>query len=438
MAEINIDLKLNIKIPEKGIKINNLLYQLKKFMAQLYFGILKAIFSAVEDKAIAKLKEVFSGKYVRNGHQPRQIRTAYGLFQYQMTKVWDKEAQRTLNPLSEAIGLPRYCRHVVETGEGGIGLVCHLSYRKSAKEIDRLLGTDMSKSTLHRQVQDFAEDMCDWPDLKKVPYRFLMVDGTKVRLQERDEKGHGKKVEMRWALASLTENSKFDLVGIWIDKSWKKIRQDLNQRLDYQKLEVLFSDGGPGIEENLLAPGMRHQGCILHGKRDFPYILYADNLKKPKQKLFKDKLKSIPAMNLTRSRLEQLTPEDLPKVETLAKKTKEGFKELIDVLPEEKYPKARTYIENLSKNVTTFFDVWFTNKAWIPLNTNAIESAFSQVKNRIWAIGKRWSEPGLTNWLKVVVNKIFFPLSWDRLWSEYLGLDSNLQFNLVEVRYQWV
>lgn len=193
--------------------------------------------------------------------------------------------------------------------------------------------------------------------------------------------------------------------------------------------------------------GLGHQGCILHDKRDFPYVLYADNVNKSKQKVFKDKLKSIPGMNLARARLEQLTPEDLPKVERLAEKTKQGFKELIEVLPEENYPKARTYpvcvqrtgrIENLSKDVTTFFDVWFTNKAWISLNTNAIESGFGQVKNRIWAIGKRWSEPGLRKWLKVVVNKIFYPLSWDRLWSEYLGLDPTLQFNLMEVRYQWV
>jgi hypothetical protein len=327
---------------------------------------------------------------------------------------------------------------VAETGEGGIGLVCHLSYRKSAKEVDRILGTDMSKSTFHRQVRKFARDMCDWPDLSKVPYRFLMVDGTKVRLQEADEKGHGKKVEMRWALAWLGEKNKFDLVGIWIDESWQKIRQDLNRRLNYSNLEVLFSDGGPGIEENLLDPGMRHQRCLWHGNRDFPYILYADNLKKAQQESFKDKLKSIPAMNLRRSDLEKLTPEDLPKVKELAEKTKQGFKELIEALPEEKYPTARTYIENLARNVTTFFDVWFANKVWIPLNTNAVESAFSRVKNRIWAVGKRWSEPGLMNWLKIVVKKVFFPYSWAQLWDKYLGIDSNLQINLMEVRYQWI
>lgn len=122
----------------------------------------------------------------------------------------------------------------------------------------------------------------------------------------------------------------------------------------------------------------------------------------------------------------------------LAEKTEEGFKELIDALPEEKYPTARTYIENLSKNVTTFFDIWFANKAWIPLNTNAVESAFSQVKNRIWAVGKRWSEKGLMNWLKVVVKKIFFPHSWNKLWDKYLNIDSNLNIKLIEVSYQWV
>lgn len=439
MTEISIDLKLNITIPENGIKINNLLYQLRKFMATIYFGILKAVCSAMEEKTIAELKESSPQRYVRNGRQGshRQIRTAYGVFQYQMARVLDKETGKTLTPLPESIGLPRYCRHVPETGEGGIGLVCHLSYRKSVKEIERILGTDMSKSTLHRQVQEFAQDMCDWPDLKEVPYRFLMVDGTKVRLQAVGQKGHAKKVEMRWALASLGEKKKFHLVGIWIDHSWKQIRLDLGRRLNYSNLEVLFSDGGAGIEENLLDPEMRHQRCLWHGKRDFPYILYADQVKKAEQEPFKDKLKSIPAMKLKQSDLEELTAEELPKVKELAEKTEQGFKELLEVLPEDKYPTARTYIENLSKKVITFFDIWFAEKVWIPLNTNAVESAFSQVKNRIWTIGKRWSEPGLLNWLKVVVKKVFFPHSWIQLWNEYLEVDSNLKFSLIQVNYQW-
>jgi len=127
---------------------------------------------------------------------------------------------------------------------------------------------------------------------------------------------------MRWALASLGEKERFDLVGIWINESWRDISDDLKDRLSYPKLEVLFSDGGLCIEENLLIPGMRHQRCIVYGKRDFPYLLYADGLKKMEQETFTKKLESILAMNLTQGELEKLTPEDLPRVKKLAEKTR--------------------------------------------------------------------------------------------------------------------
>lgn len=271
MTEIRIDLKLTVRIPEKGIKINNLLFQLRKFMGCLYFGILRAILSAVEDKAVANLKKISAGRYIRNGQQERQMRTSYGLFRYRMAKVLDKVTGKTLTPLTSAVGIPAYRRHVEETGEGGIGLVCHLSYRKGAKEVDRILGTGMSKSTLHRQLQEFAQEMCEWPDLKKVPYRFLMVDGTGVRLQETGSDGkNSRTVSMRWALVSLGEEEEFELVGMWLDTSWQKIREDLNQRLDYSKIEVLFSDGESGIEENLLSPvGYIHRGAYCTVSNSF-------------------------------------------------------------------------------------------------------------------------------------------------------------------------
>jgi len=82
--------------------------------------------------------------------------------------------------------------------------------------------------------------------MKEVPYRFLMVDGTKVHLQGPGGKDLGYK-EMRWALASVGPGCPFEPVGFWIDTGWDTIRHDLENRLNYGKLEVLFSDGGPGM-----------------------------------------------------------------------------------------------------------------------------------------------------------------------------------------------
>lgn len=61
-------------------------------------------------------------------------------------------------------------------------------------------------------------------------------------------------------------------------------------------------------------------------------------------------------MNLTQADLERLSAEDFDKAEELAEKIKQGLNELINALPEDKYAKARVYIKNLSKEVTTFFD----------------------------------------------------------------------------------
>ena len=113
-------------------------------------------------------------------------------------------------------------------------------------------------------------------------------------------------------------------------------------------------------------------------------------------------------------------------------KTQQGFQELIGLLDPAKYPRARVYVENLSRQVAIFFFWWLNSKTPIPIDTNAIESDISRVKNRIWSVGKRWSDKGLLNWLQVTLNKIFHPEMWQKLWSQYLSL--NLEFRLTSFR----
>lgn len=243
---------------------------------------------------------------------------------------------------------------------------------------------------------------------------------------------------MRWALASLGVGQPFEPVGFWIGQSWSEIGRELRDRLNYQNLEVLFSDGGPGIQESLLEEGMQHQRCVWHGKRDFSYLLYADGLKKDEQAPWVQKLKAIPAMNLSKANLESLRPEDLPQVHKLAEKTKQDFEELLSLLENERYPRAYTYLENLWHYITTFFDWWLKNKEWIPLNTNAIETAFSQINNRIKRVGRRWTDQGLLNWLKVTMHKIFYTHTWEDLWKQYLKLNPTFTLVSISTNYQWV
>ena len=440
MREIQIDLTLRFKMPENGLNVNGILMGLRQANASISSALLQSLFSAVEEQTIEQMQSEYPGRYVHNGYQSkaRELRTSLGPFHYRLAQLYDKVEQKTVVPL-RAIGfLPRDRRYTEESTEAVIGSVVHLSYRWSSKETARIReqAPSASASTIHRRLREFAQEKCRWPDLKKVPYRFLMVDGTGVRLQGYKGSNLGKG-EMRWALASLGEKEPFEPVGFWIDKSWREIKKDLGDRLDYKRLEILFSDGEPGIEEALLEEGMLYQRCVLHGKRDFPYILYADGFKKAEHAPLKEKLEAILVFHFNKEKLEQLSSEDVPRVQELAEKARQGFQEMVNLLDPEKYPKARTYIKNLSRNIATFFSWWLERKTWIPLNTNAIESAFSQVKNRILSVGKRWSEKGLLNWLQVTMNKVFSPEMWKELWSQYMSISPEFQLTDIRVSWRW-
>jgi hypothetical protein len=139
-------------------------------------------------------------------------------------------------------------------------------------------------------------------------------------------------------------------------------------------------------------------------------------------------------MTLTQNDMEQLRPEDRPLVEQMVEKTQQGFEQLIQALDPQRYPRTRTYIANLMAPVTTFLTHWLENGEVIPLTTNAIENAFSQVNNRIKRVGRRWSETGLLNWLKVTFYKIFKPELWTTLWN---GERDITKIKLISLQISW-
>jgi len=136
--------------------------------------------------------------------------------------------------------------------------------------------------------------------------------------------------------------------------------------------------------------------------------------------------------------IEELLPQDKKVVVKLVEEIKNGFEKLIKALDPKKYPKARTYIENFSKNALLVFEYRLDGKGWIPFTTNAIESAFSRIVNRVKRIGMRWSDEGLINWLMIAFRKIYKPALWDELWRKYLKIHKQLRFSKLRVSYAWI
>ena len=440
MSEIIVDLRLKFKIPDTHLTINSLIYGLKESSREIQGTIITTLMKALEERLIEEMMLNKPGRYKRNGYQRRMrtLKSSLGTIRFRFAQLIDtrEDKKRTITPLVAFLAIPSYTHYLEESLEPAVGLSVHASYRRSTSEIERIQGTTMSHTTVHRRLQQVAARHSPFGNLKETAFRFLLVDGTKVHLQGSSGEDLGQ-AEMRWALASLGPHSRFEPVGFWINTTWAQIRQELQQRLDYEKIEVLFSDGGPGIEENLLRAGMHYQRCQLHGKRDFPYLLYADGAKKLEQAPFIEKLNSLPAMKLTKSQLEDIRPEDRHRIEQIADKTQHGFQELLTMLDPHRYPKARAYLQNLIEPVTTFLKWWLYKGEGIPFTTNAIESAFSQVCNRIKRVGRRWSEHGLLNWLKVAFYKIFKPDSWSLIWLENKKQVSLIKMINLQVSYSW-
>jgi hypothetical protein len=438
LGEITIDLRLVFKIPSSKLTINGLIHGLKESSSQIHEVIITTLLEAIEMKAIERYIEKDPMRYRKNGHQhkPRKMRCSLCTFSYRFAQLLDRKTGRSFIPLAKALSIPAHIHFLEEALEPSIGLCTHVSYRRAAKEIERIQNNSMSHTTIHRRLQGFAQDHEPFDNLKKRPFQFLLVDGTRVRLQGKRGKDLGL-TEMRWALASEGPQYPFEPVGFWVHTDWKSIRKDLSKRLNYHKLKILFSDGALGIEEALLSKTMIHQRCLWHGKRDFPYLLYADGFKKVEQQPFVKQLKAIPAMMMTKGQLEKLRPEDRPQVEKIIRQTQQEFSELLNALHPDKYPKARIYIQNLIQPVSTFLSWWLNKGEAIPLNTNAIENAFSQVNNRIKRVGRRWSDKGLLNWLKVVFYKIFKPQLWSLQWIDNKKQLVKIKLLNLNVTYYW-
>ena len=438
MSEITLDLRLVFTIPKKGLTINGLIQGLKETSPKIHETILTTLMKAVEEQVIETILQKDPQRFKRNGHQnkPRCLKCSFAKISYRFAQLRDLKTRKTFQPLPKALAIPSHDQYLEEALESSMGLALHVSYRRSVSEAERIQGRAPTHTTLHTRLQEFAQNHEPFGNLKNKPFRYLLVDGTKVHLQRHRGQDLGQ-VEMRWALASFGPSSPFEPVGFWIDTDWKTIRKDLNQRVNYKKLKFLFSDGGPGILESLLASRMKPQRCLWHGKREFPYLLYADGAKKRKQKPFLEKMQSIPVFHFTQAHLEQLRPEDRPQIAQITQQTQKGFEELLEALDPKKYPRARVYIENLMKPVTTFLSWWLKKGEILPLTTNALESAFSQVNNRIKRIGRRWSEQGLLNWLKLTFYKVFQSDLWNQIWNHRKKRLPKIRLISIQASFAW-
>jgi len=427
--QLEVTLELEVKIEENQLNINGLIKAV--CMSQKEFGrvLLQEIVEAIDRKATTAYIENNPIRYRNKGYSKRELKTPMGTAVIRFTKLKDLESDKIIEPGKKVLDVPQYKRWLPWCLTPAAGLLAKVSYAASSKEAIRLQGAAPSSSTIHRRLKDLVGDGSFTPYLRKRHFRYLMVDGTGARFQNRSdtEKDAFYVGEIRFAFASTGESNPFELVGMWVEKSWQQCASELYSRMCTDRLEVLICDGGPGIEEAFRRPAMRIQRCQWHGKRDLSFILYQDGVKKLQQEEVMQRYADIPLVGWNKEKIETLKNTDTEELQTLQNKTRLAFCDLYFFLESKGYTNASVYLKNLAKPFVNFIDHLIETGKIIPATSNVIEGKISLFKNRIRSIGKRWSEEGLMRWLSIAVKKILPEFNWESLWDSITGNPLSIQ-----------
>lgn len=434
MNTIYISVKLKFTIKEFPLNMCEIFLAINQLMKQLGKRLTIEFLKRLEQDVALQLK---SQGYVRHSYQNRTFHGVLGKVSMKLLKVKPPYGKLQY-ALAEKVELPAYVRYTTDAFESGLGLVPHLSYKRSSLEAMRIQGSGPAKSSLHRNLEACAAQVEIHPVQKSGGYRYVVVDGTGARFQRhrgrkrrRVESYSG---ELRMVYASKGVGQPFEVIGRWTNTSWKTIARDVYQRIDSQDLKILISDGGPGIEEAFLKPHMKHQRCSVHVWRDLRSFLYQDGVKKEGQSQFYQLLHQVPVFAYAKKKtLETLKAEDAQAVQLHVAASEKQLAELKQILKEKGYHKTATYIANLSEPLLTFLKQWLETSEQSPATSNIAESRFSLIKNRIARIGRRWSEPGLQRWIDLAIHKLFPGYDWDTFWQKLLPETGNLTCEIVKV-----
>jgi hypothetical protein len=200
VSEITLDLRLVFTIPKTGFTINGLIQGLKETSPKIHETILTTLMKAVEEQVIETILQKDPQRFKRNGHQnrPRSLKCSFAKIFYRFAQLRDLKTRKTFQPLAKALAIPSHDQYLEEALESSMRLAMHVSYRRSVNEAERIQGRAPTHTTLHTRLQEFAQNHEPFGNLKNKPFRYLLVDGTKVHLQGHRGQDLGQ-VEMRWA-----------------------------------------------------------------------------------------------------------------------------------------------------------------------------------------------------------------------------------------------
>lgn len=228
MKEIRVSFEVNIALRQRDVHwIEEELLQVRE---EIFLKVFRRVMEEIEGEVLrgARECEECGLEMVRNGREPRRLKTLLGVLEVKRVRLRCSRCGQEIYPLDEAIGLEAGESVTLGVRERSLWAAVEVSYEKAHEFLEKFTGLEVSRKKIHGMAIEEGERIGRWEEQRRKrvfeegqgveggsaerapEVLYVQVDGTAV-----NGRGAGEWMECKVG-ASFSERMKVSKDRVWL------------------------------------------------------------------------------------------------------------------------------------------------------------------------------------------------------------------------------
>lgn len=439
--EIRVRLEAVVSLHDGEVNINEILHAVGKWGREMTVKIAQGTVDAYQERVVEMLcagegrgnwlphevrgckGQMCLGSGYRGGgkRERRGLRTEFGALSVATWQVICGVCGKRFRVLGPLLKVAARARPTIGLKHMTAETMTDLSYRKGGGRMAALAQVEIPHSTAQRWMVGGDWDALQEPSFSATTwesFQGLMADGTGYKRQGAETT----RGQLRLVMGVKGSPGKLVPLGVWADKSW----EDIDQEMLAQKPEdilppVVTLDGEPG-QEALGNLAQDIQRCQWHVPHQLGFALWKDGLKKPERDPLLGKLAGIIKIELPPGEYRSIPAEIRNQIQGQVLEGKEAMDALVRSFQHKGYLAAASYLRNATAHTFTVVEKWLELGYMPPKAISLLERVMREMGRRIKKIGASWKDKGVLAVARVLLTRIYDPKRWREYWEKLLDL----------------
>lgn len=439
--EIRIQIEAAITIQEGETNINEFLWAIGNWSREIGLKVTERILETYQSRIVELLcagqgrsswithehkgmkgQMCIGGSYSGGGEREnRVLRTELGNLSVRTQQIVCRTCGKRFRVLGPLLKIPARSKPTIRLKHMAAETMTDLSYRKGGSRMVALTHLELPKSTAHRWMttenwQGLGEDVFSAETFKS--FGGILADGTGYKRQGAETT----KGDLRLVMGMTNSPRKLVPLGVWVDKSWEEIDQELlKKRPEGIQPPVVVMDGEKG-QEVLGNLAQDIQRCQWHTSNQLGYFLWRDEVAKEDRDPCLQKLSGLLKIELPSGEYQAIPNELKEQIQGQLIESKQSLEKMIRTFQNKGYHAASSYLRNAAAHTFTIVEKWLELGYMPPKVISLLERVMREMGRRIKKIGASWKEKGLLSVAKVLMTRIYNPQQWKSYWEKLLDL----------------